>query len=118
MRRLGRLLGNQREPRARRGGRSARAPRRHGDPFGNAGNLRRRAPAHAARGVARNRREADPPDPLVGGLHAAQRQRDEQQPFARQQGGRPHDDPRKIARRGRRRAARRTWSTSTNTRKP
>jgi altronate hydrolase len=35
--------------RARRRGRSARAPRRHGDPVGDARDLRRRAPADAPR---------------------------------------------------------------------
>ena len=49
----------------------------------------------------RGRREARRAHPLVGGLHRAQRRRDEQQPLARQQGRRPHHDPREVARRRR-----------------
>ena len=48
----------------------------------------------------RGRRKAHRAHPLVGGLHPAQRQRDEQQPLARQQGRRPDDHPREVARRG------------------
>ena len=69
MRRLRRLLGHHGEPGAGRGSRPARAPRRHGDPVGDARDLRRRASADAPRGVARGRREADRAHPLVGGLH-------------------------------------------------
>ena len=73
--------------------------RRHGDPLGDAGDLRRRASAHPRAATPRDRREAGRADPLVGGLHRAQRRRDEQQPLARQQGRRADDDPREIARR-------------------
>ena len=101
MRRIGRLFGHHGESRARRGGRPARPPRRHGDPVRDARDLRRRAPADAPRGVARRRREARVPHPLVGGVHDARARRDEQQPVARQQGRRPDDDPREVARRRR-----------------
>ena len=57
-------------PGARRGGRPAGAPWRHRHPLGDARDLRRRAPAHAARGATRGRREADRAHPLVGGIHA------------------------------------------------
>ncbi len=58
VRRLGRLFRHHRQSGARRGGRSARPPWRHGDPVGDARDLRRRAPADAPRGVPRSRREA------------------------------------------------------------
>ena len=96
VRRLRRLLGHQRQPGARRRGRSAGAPRRHRDPVGDARDLRRRAPADAPRGVA-----ARSADKLVARirwwerLHAsATTRRDGQQPVGRQQGRRPDDDPR------------------------
>ena len=44
-----------------------------------------------------DRREADRPHQVVGGLHQPQRRRDEQQPVARQQGRRPHHHPREVA---------------------
>ena len=47
----------------------------------------------------RSRREADRAHPLVGGIHARNGQRDEQQSVARQQGGRAHHHPGEIARR-------------------
>ena len=54
------------------------------------------------RAVSRDgRREAHRADQVVGGLHDAREGRDEQQSVARQQGGRPDDDPREIAGRGR-----------------
>ena len=59
VRRLGRLLGHHRQSGAGRGGRPAGPPRRHGDPVRDARDLRRRAPADAARRLARGRREAD-----------------------------------------------------------
>ena len=49
MRRLRRLFGHQRQPGAGRRGRPAGAPRRHRDPVRDARDLRRRAPADAAR---------------------------------------------------------------------
>ena len=101
VRRLRRLLGHHRQSGARRGGRPAGAPRRHGDPVRDARDLRRRAPADAPRGVARGRREARRAHQVVGGLHGAREGRDEQQPVAGQQGGRPDDDPREVAGRGR-----------------
>ena len=58
VRRIGRLLGHHGQPGARCGGRPARASRRHRDPVRNAGNLRRRASAHAPRRVARRGRKA------------------------------------------------------------
>ena len=73
---------------------------RHGDPFRDAGDLRRRAPAHPARQEPRGRREARRAHPLVGGLHQAQPRRDEQQSLARQQGRRPDHHPGEIAGRG------------------
>ena len=56
--------------------------------------LTRRAATPASRPEARRAH------PLVGRLHRAQRRRDEQQSVARQQGGRPDDHPREVARRG------------------
>ncbi len=58
MRRLRRLFGDYGESGAGRGGRSAGAARRHRDPVRDPGDLRRRAPAHAARGIARGGRKA------------------------------------------------------------
>ena len=46
-------------------------------------------------------RQAGRADPLVGGIRRSQRRRAEQQPLARQQGGRPDHDPREVARRRR-----------------
>ena len=53
MRRLGRLFGHHRQSGAWRRGRHSRAQRRHGDSLGDAGDLRRRASADAARRDAR-----------------------------------------------------------------
>ena len=58
MRRLRRLFRRLRQPGAGRGERSAGAPRRHRDPVGDAGDLRRRTSADAPRGQPRGRREA------------------------------------------------------------
>ena len=55
------------------------APRRHGDPVGDAGDLRRRTSADPPRGQPRGRREAGRADALVGGIHRARRRRDERQ---------------------------------------
>ena len=87
---------------------------RHGgtrDPLGDARDLRRRAPADAPRGEPRGGREAGRAHPLVGGLHRAQRHGDGQQPVGRQQGRRPDDHPREVARARSPRAAPPTWST-------
>ena len=99
VRRLGRLFRHHRQPGARRRGRPAGAPWRHRDPVRDAGDLRRRAPADPARGRPQDRREADRPHQVVGGLHQPQRRRDEQQSVPRQQGRRPHHHPREVARR-------------------
>ena len=106
VRRLGRLFGHHRQSRARRRGRHSGAQRRHGDSFGDAGDLRRRAFADPARRDAGDRPQARRAHPLVGGLLRPQRRRDEQQSLARKQGRRPDDHPREIARARRRRAAR------------
>ena len=53
------------------------------------------------RGQRRGRREARRAHQVVGVVHGHLRRRDQQQPVARQQGRRPDDDLRKIARRGR-----------------
>ena len=71
MRRLGRLLRHQRQPRARRRGGPAGAPRRHGDPVRDARNLWRGAPADAPRRIEGSRREADRAHQVVGGVHRA-----------------------------------------------
>ena len=86
------------EPGAGRRGRHAGRPWRHRYPVRDARDLRGRAPAHASRRQPRRRRKADPHHPLVGGLHEAQRRRDEQQPVARQQGGRLDHYSREVAR--------------------
>ena len=57
VRRVGRLFRHLRQSRAGRGGRPAGAPWRHGGAVGDAGDLRRRASADAARGQPRGRRE-------------------------------------------------------------
>ena len=49
VRRLRRLFRHHRQPGARRRRRHPGAPRRHGDPVGDAGDLRRRASAHPPR---------------------------------------------------------------------
>ncbi|XQU70331.1 UxaA family hydrolase [Cupriavidus sp. H18C1] len=67
VRRLGRLLVDHRQSGAGRRGGPAGAPRRHRDPVGDAGDLRRRTHADAARGQPRGRREAGRADPLVEG---------------------------------------------------
>ena len=85
MRRLGRLFRHHRQPGARRVGRHTGPPGRHGDPVGDAGDLRRRAPAHPPRRNPGGRREADRAHQMVGRLHGAQWRRDEQQSLARQQ---------------------------------
>ena len=87
VRRLGRLLRHHRQPGARRRRRHARAPRRHGGAVGDAGDLRRRAPAHPARAQPRGRREAGRHHPLVAGLLRQERRLDGQQPQPRQQAG-------------------------------
>ena len=99
VRRLGRLFRHHRQPGARRRLRYPGAPRRHRHPRRDARDLRRRAPADPARRLARGRRKAGRADQVVGGLLRPQRRRDEQQPLARQQGGRAHHDPREVARR-------------------
>ena len=99
VRRLRRLFRRLRQSGAGRGERSSGAPRRHRDPVRDARDLRRRTSAHPPRGQPRGRRKAGRPDALVGGLHQARRCRDERQSEPRQQGRRPHDHPRKIARR-------------------
>ena len=99
MRRLGRIFRRVRQSGARRGERSAGAVRRLGDPVGNAGDVRRRTPADAPRGVARGGREAGRADALVGGLYRTRRRRDERQSVARQQGRRADDDTGEVARR-------------------
>ena len=76
--------------------RSAGAAWRHRDPFGDAGDLRRRASVDAARGQPRGRRKAGGADALVGRIHDARRRRDERQSQPRQQGRRPHHDPGEI----------------------
>ena len=58
MRRLRRLFRRLRQSGAGGGERSAGAPRRHRDPVGDAGDLRRRASADAPRGQPRGRRKA------------------------------------------------------------
>ena len=105
MRRLGRLF--RHHGKSRRSGAAvdlAGQTWRHGGAGGNAGDLRRRASADAARGQSRGRRKTGRAHPLVGGLHKAQWRRDEQQPGARQQGGRADHHPGKIT--GRRRQGR------------
>ncbi len=93
-------------PVAGRRRRHAGQTRRHRRAGGNAGNLRRRASADAARGQPRGRRKTGRAHPLVGGLHQAQWRRDEQQSVAGQQGRRAHHHSGKIAgRRGQRRHA-------------
>ena len=86
VRRLGRLLRHHRQ--SRRWGRPSicwcgtaarRCCRRRRD-------LRRRASAHAARAIARGRREAGRHHPLVAGLLRQERRLDGQQPEPRQQG--------------------------------
>ena len=96
MRRLRRLLRRIGQPGAGCRQRPAGAPRRHRDPVGNPGNLRRRTPADAPGGVAGSRRKTGRPDALVGGLHPAGRRRNERQSVPRQQGRRPDHDPGKI----------------------
>ena len=88
MRRVGRLFGHHRQSGARRRRGPARAQWRHGDPVGDARNLRRRAPADAARRLAGRRRKAHLAHQVVGGVHHPREGRDEQQPVAGQQGGR------------------------------
>lgn len=113
MRRLGRVLGHHRQPGARRLRRSSRAARRLGRSFRNAGDLRGRTPPHPTRGEPRRGREARRAHPLVGAVHGAHGERDEQQSVSRQQGGRAHDDSGEVAgsgREGRHRAARRGLS--------
>ena len=58
MRRLRRLFRRLGQSGAGRGERSAGAPRRHRDPVGDAGDLRRRTSADAPRGQPRGRRKA------------------------------------------------------------
>ncbi len=72
MRRLGRVVGDHREPGAGLCLRSAGGAGRHRRAGRNARDLRRRTPADPPRGGPQGRREADRPDPLVGGLHRPQ----------------------------------------------
>ena len=100
VRRLRRFLGDHRESRARRRGRSAGSPRRHRHPLRDPRDLRRRAHAHAPRALARSRREADRAHPLVERrIHARPRCADQRPCLSRQQGGWAHNDPREVARR-------------------
>ena len=69
MRRLGRLFRRVGQSGARCGQRSHRASRRHRDPVGDAGDLRRRASADAPRRQPRGRREAGRSHALVGRIH-------------------------------------------------
>ena len=63
----------------------------------------------------RGRREAGRADQVVGVVHRRLRRRDQQQPLAGQQGRRPDDDLREVARAPWPRRARRPWSTSSAT---
>ncbi len=114
MRRLGRLFGHHGEPGARRRGRRTGAARRHRDPLRDAGNLRRRASAHAPRRQPRGRREAGRAHQVVGSLLRPQRRRDEQQSLARQQGGRAHHHSGEVARRRRQGRHHHACARSTN----
>jgi hypothetical protein len=78
VRRLGRLVGRHLQPGAGGRLRPAGGPRRHGDPLGDAGDLRRRAPVDRPRHLERRRRQAARAARLVGGLHGPQRRRDGQ----------------------------------------
>ena len=112
MRRLRRLFRRLRQSGAGRGERSAGAPRRHRDPVGDAGDLRRRASVDAPRGQPRGRREAGGADALVGGIHRARRRRDERQ--SRAPATRPAASPPSWKNRSARwpRPAAPIWSTS------
>ena len=101
MRRLGRQLGRDGQPGPGRRGRPARGPGRHGVPRRDDRDLRRRTPAHPPRRHAGGRREAGRADQVVGVVHRHLRRRDRQQPVAGQQGRRPDDDLREVARRPR-----------------
>ena len=68
------------------------------DPRRDDRDLRRRAPAHPPGRQPRGRREAGRADQVVGVVHRHLRRRDQQQPVAGQQGGRPDDDLREVAR--------------------
>ncbi len=74
---------------------------RHRHPVRDAGDLWRRASADAPRRDARGRREARRHHQLVGGLYRPRPDGHEQQPLARQQGGRADHHPGKVAGRGR-----------------
>ena len=69
MRRLRRLFRHHRQSGARRRGRSPGQARRHRRPGRDAGNLWRRASAHAPGGECQGRRKTGRAHPLVGGLH-------------------------------------------------
>ena len=97
VRRLRRQLGRDGQPGAGRRGRPARRAGRDGVPRRDDRDLRRRAPAHPPRGLARGRREAGRADQVVGVVHRDLRRRDQQQPVAGQQGRRPDDDLREVA---------------------
>ncbi len=71
MRRLRWLFRRLRQSGAGRGERSAGAARRHRDPVGNPGDLRRRTSVDAPRGQPRGRRKTGGADALVGGVHRA-----------------------------------------------
>ena len=101
-----------------RGGRSAGAQWRYGGAVGDARNLRRRASADPACRHPRGRREDRRAHQLVGRALRPHRRRDEQQPVARQQGGRPRRPSWKNPSVQSPRAAPRTWSMCTSMREP
>ena len=101
LRRLRRQLRRHGQPGPRRRRRPARRPGRHEHPRRNARDLRGRAPADPPGRQPRGRREAGRADQVVGVVHRHLRRRDQQQSLARQQGRRPDDDLRKVARRHR-----------------
>ena len=88
VRRIGRLFGHHRQSRARARLGPRRRPRRNDNSRGDDGGLRRGAPADTAGGFRGGRAKAGGPYRVVGGLHVAQRRRDEQQPEPGQQAGR------------------------------
>ena len=81
-----------------RRGRPARRAGRDGRPRRDDRDLRRRAPADPPGREPRGRREAGRADQVVGVVRRGLRRRAEQQPVARQQGRRPDDDLREVAR--------------------
>ena len=101
LRRLRRQQRRHGQPRPRRRLRPARRPGRHQHHRRNARDLRRRASADAPGRQPGGRREAGRAHQVVGMVHRHLRRGDQQQPLARQQGRRPDDDLREIARRHR-----------------